>query len=181
MKRKFTNIILRNRGSGKTCGHSYPVSCWGDDKAENKAVLTSWAAIGWNQGEVGGPGVTHDVLPMNGVCKAEEFVLANIHPSIQYLCAEEQENKVLVRLQTADEIYCEMCVGERAQNLNAKQNFSLQSHLITWKWEDKQLTVFVTGTLYSHAEEIWWILTNSSSVIMYGIVLYFVSKITSNT
>lgn len=67
-----------------------------------KAVLTSWAAIGWNQSEVGGPGVPHDVLPMDGVCKAEEFVLANIHPSIQDLCAEEQEDNVLVRLQTAD-------------------------------------------------------------------------------
>lgn len=36
-KGKFTNIILRKRGSGKTCGHIYPVSCWGDDKAENKS------------------------------------------------------------------------------------------------------------------------------------------------
>lgn len=63
-----------------------------------KLVLTSRAAIRWNQSEVGGPGVTHDILPMNGVCEAKKFVLANIHPSIQYFCTKEQED-IVVRLQ----------------------------------------------------------------------------------
>lgn len=53
-------------------------------------VLTSWAAIHWNQSEVGGPGVTHDILPMNGVCEAKKFVLANVHPSIQYFCIKDK-------------------------------------------------------------------------------------------
>lgn len=60
-----------------------------------KLVLTSRAAIRWNQSEVGGPGVTHNILPMNGVCEAKKFVLANIHPSIQYFCTKEQENMVI--------------------------------------------------------------------------------------
>lgn len=37
------------------------------------------------------PGVFDNVLPMDGVCMAQELVAVNIHTSIQDLCGDEKD------------------------------------------------------------------------------------------
>lgn len=56
-------------------------------------VLTSEVAVVGRYHQQLSLGVLDNVTPMDGVRMAEEFVLVNIYPPIQYLCTKEREKK----------------------------------------------------------------------------------------